>query len=701
MEEIVIPARKDRGQDSIKHTYDNNGDIRDVEPLERIQEGSETRGTDYSTSRSGLPSRGGRSAIAWPFHNRNTSEAPSTPRSSMLGGGFFRPASSWQSRTLFRPQDDTVSIAASIVPDYVVNFMRGETPETLARKREQKTWGKREGVEITTPRRRSSFASHLLEFGYYYSSSTHLAPGLYGSNNNSEQSLLRQHVTGWRGGIFLNAILTFIILLVSVICLIFVATTTKLSGEAAVYTGSCTRARHIHIGIHVAINVLTIILLAVANYTFQVLTSPTSEEIARAHNQRRWLEIGIPSLRNFVGISPWRSTVGMVVLLVAIATQVIYNAVIYTTQVTQQTCSVRANGPLLGIVAILNLVMVLSLVAIVLRPSFKPLATLGDAILSFLSHTDETSSGACLMDKADVLKSRWGFRDAKVFTPTKHCWMQAVSIVRWILSALPWLALTILSAAALGLLIPRSSAGSKLPPLDAATPDTAFQFPAPVDAPQLAVIAALPHVLLAMLYLTVNALLSTYFLSYESALYAVAARPLRVSSNPIGVQLLSLYLTLPRPVSWVLLLLFAALGMLLSQAVFPLVLASQALEGPWEAFADAPLTLHALPGSPQGATVVAFNTTALLAFLALLLLIGAVVLGLGALRTPPADGCTAGNPMALVGGPCSAVLSSRCHPARGEGDMWRYELKWGTVDPSRCAFTSGEAGCLETGREYA
>ncbi|KAI0453406.1 hypothetical protein F5B21DRAFT_525798 [Xylaria acuta] len=643
--------------------------------LDSIQEA-----TEYTNSRSGLASRSTKSTMMWPFHHRNTSEVPSTTRSSRLGR--FR-SGTWNSRSILRSFDDTASIDQSLVPDYVINFMRGETPESLARKKEARQWGERN--VIITPRR-NTFSSHLVELGNHFSSVT--GP----SGDGSQRSDIRRHFTGWRGGIVYITLLTFLILVVGIISLILVVTRTKVfSGQLAIYTGDCATANRIDIGVHVVINVFTIVLLAGGNYVFQILTSPTRREITTAHNHKQWLDIGVCSLRNFLHVSGFRAIMGAATLLIAIAIQVIYNAVIFFTQSTQNQCAVSVNGSMLAIVALLNIVLVITMAVILTRSSFNPIITLGDAIRSFLRVPDQTTTNASLMTKADLQQGRWGSEVTKQCVPRSHYWLEAPSLTRWILTILSWLVVSGPTAAAIALMARASSEGISTP-FGTATPETTFSFPTPVDISQLALIAALPQLLLAVLYLSTNALLTTYFQSHELSLFALGPRSLRVSSNPAGTQTPSLYLSLPRPVSWFLLATFAALGVVLSQAVFPVVSAT----------------------APRG---VAFNTQALLILIVLLAVVLFAVLALGLRRTPSVALCggggggggdvAKGNPLAIGGGSCSALISARCHAARNEGELWLGPLTWGVVEepmherPGRCAFTGNAVGVLDTDREYA
>lgn len=233
--------------------------------------------------------------------------------------GHIRKATA-QTKSFFRAAEDSASmLSRSLVPDYVVNYIRGETPETLARKKEQRQWGER-GIEITSPQR-DRFMSQVVELDDPWSSQTHLAPNGYA--NEDRQRGFRRLFTGWRGGLTFNILLTTLILLAAVICLILVASMSHiLSGEATIFSGSCTRASNINTGLHVAINIFAIILLAGGNYFFQVASSPVRHEIAVAHNKKQWLDIGVPSLRNFRHISGFRASLACIVLMAAVATQV-------------------------------------------------------------------------------------------------------------------------------------------------------------------------------------------------------------------------------------------------------------------------------------------------------------------------------------------------------------------------------------------
>ncbi|RYP59574.1 hypothetical protein DL769_008482 [Monosporascus sp. CRB-8-3] len=584
------------GQSAGRSFWDDGGVGRSSVPLEMILED-----TENSSSSKPPPTRGTRTtrtrSVAWPFHNRQGSSSASTTFSNFSG---FRWAS-LQPRSFFQPRpDDATSIARSIVPDYILHYMRGETPESLARKREEKTWGQR---DVNIEDRRNTYASYPVEYGHY-SSSTDLtrgaARGGNGYSSASRHSGLRRHFTGWRGGVVFNMIIFFLILVVEIVLLIVVLTKTGLlAGDPTMWSGDCRKARDINVGLHAIISVFSVVFLAGANYVFQVLTSPTRGEVDKAHESKRWLDIGVTSMRNFAHISGFRVFLGSAVLFTAISIQVMYNAVIYVSREgpgpgpePRATCSVNLNGPVFGTVMLLNLALILStvatLVALSSSSAFEPLATLGDAIRSFLRAPDPTTAGACLLTKRDVRRGRWGegVQDARHFVPKVHRWLHTPSLPRWGLTALAWVAVCGPAAAGLALLATttRGSGDESAIPITSTTlfpplgsPHTIFASPAQptgsagsqvnMAATQTALLASLPRLLPAVLYLAVNALLTTYFLGHEFALFATGnPRPLRVSSLPAGQQTTSLYLTLPRPASWVLLALFAGIGFLTSQA---------------------------------------------------------------------------------------------------------------------------------------
>lgn len=362
-----------------------------------------------------------------------------------------------------------------------------------------------------------------------------------------------------------------------------------------------------------------------------------------------------------------------------------YNSITFTSQASNSnTCTLTLNGSLLGVVTILNLISVLALaLALIRRPSFDPLVTLGDAIASFLTRPDSTTRGACLLTKDDVRTRDWKIDGARRWAPEGHRWGQSPSAARWIVWAVSWAVPVVLAAVGLAKTLTDRSEDA-FSSFGRANSTYPFSFTAPRAA--YAIIIALPHLLLAILYLTTNSLLTVFYLSHELSLFAIPGKaiPLRVSSGePLGAQTTSLYLTLPRPFSWLLFVVFAGAGFVLSQAV-------------------------SLTITPSGAAM-GLSPLPLIVLLGLLLLVGVLVGGLSLRRAGNAsEGEGHGNPLALKGGSCSAVLSARCHRSDAEGEeMVMGPLAWGVIregtplEPGHATFSGGPLGMINADGGYA
>ena len=85
-------------------------------------------------------------------------------------------------------------------------------------------------------------------------------------------------------------------------------------GLGTIYRGDCSRSHQLNSNLHIIINVLSTTLLAASNLCMQLLAAPTRREIDKAHGHYVWLDIGVPSLRNFKHISKKRR---VVILLLA------------------------------------------------------------------------------------------------------------------------------------------------------------------------------------------------------------------------------------------------------------------------------------------------------------------------------------------------------------------------------------------------
>lgn len=110
-------------------------------------------------------------------------------------------------------------------------------------------------------------------------------------------------LAGWRLGSFLSALAAVVSLVINVLAVAVLErhqnADTKL---VQIYTGSCQRVTTMTIWIHLAINALSTVLLAGSNYCMQCLCAPTRQDVDKAHAAGRYLDIGVPSIRNLKSI---------------------------------------------------------------------------------------------------------------------------------------------------------------------------------------------------------------------------------------------------------------------------------------------------------------------------------------------------------------------------------------------------------------
>jgi hypothetical protein len=77
---------------------------------------------------------------------------------------------------------------------------------------------------------------------------------------------------------------------------------------------SCEKVKRMNTGIHVMINVLSTVLLAGSNYCMQSLSAPTRAQIDEAHRKAKWVDVGVPSIRNLFCAVSWGNVVLWVLL---------------------------------------------------------------------------------------------------------------------------------------------------------------------------------------------------------------------------------------------------------------------------------------------------------------------------------------------------------------------------------------------------
>lgn len=103
------------------------------------------------------------------------------------------------------------------------------------------------------------------------------------------------------------------------------------NGIATIQKGSCSRTKSLDLWLHLVINVLGTLLLGASNYTMQCLSSPTREEIDKAHLRQIPLDIGVPSLGNLRRISRTRLILWLLLALSSLPLHFMYNSMVFYT----------------------------------------------------------------------------------------------------------------------------------------------------------------------------------------------------------------------------------------------------------------------------------------------------------------------------------------------------------------------------------
>ena len=123
------------------------------------------------------------------------------------------------------------------------------------------------------------------------------------SNRHKYQALIKSHFrerpTGWQIGVAASFILVVLVLVLHISLIVWIYVSLKpRDGVGLAHEGNCSQIRQWSQWIHFLINLLGSLMLAASNYCMQRLSAPTRNDIDQAHAAHRWLDIGIPSIRN-------------------------------------------------------------------------------------------------------------------------------------------------------------------------------------------------------------------------------------------------------------------------------------------------------------------------------------------------------------------------------------------------------------------
>ncbi|KAF7510338.1 hypothetical protein GJ744_006834 [Endocarpon pusillum] len=125
--------------------------------------------------------------------------------------------------------------------------------------------------------------------------------------------------------------------LLNLTILIWFSSTLKFErGVAQVFTGDCYRAERMNTWAHFGINAVSTMLLSGSNYCMQILSAPTRMEIDTAHAKKKWLDIGVPSVRNLKNVAKWKVVMWCLLGLSSLPLHLLYNSVVFASLSTNE-----------------------------------------------------------------------------------------------------------------------------------------------------------------------------------------------------------------------------------------------------------------------------------------------------------------------------------------------------------------------------
>ncbi|KAM0808647.1 hypothetical protein AB5N19_08990 [Seiridium cardinale] len=99
------------------------------------------------------------------------------------------------------------------------------------------------------------------------------------------------------------------------------------------YTGTCDggSAAQVNVALHLLLNVVSTAIFASSNFFMQVLNSPSRKEVDEIHSKGPWMGIGVSSVRNTFGVSKFKTSCWILLLVPSIPLHLLFNSIIFQT----------------------------------------------------------------------------------------------------------------------------------------------------------------------------------------------------------------------------------------------------------------------------------------------------------------------------------------------------------------------------------
>lgn len=130
----------------------------------------------------------------------------------------------------------------------------------------------------------------------------------------------------WRRGALSFAAAALFTFIVNFSFTIWTMTKEAPDGVSLIWEGGQTIVKAWNTAMHIVINIIGTILLAGSNYCMQCLMAPTRSELDKAPSERRWLDVGIPTIRNFKSITLRRKVLWILLSISSFPLHLLYEA---------------------------------------------------------------------------------------------------------------------------------------------------------------------------------------------------------------------------------------------------------------------------------------------------------------------------------------------------------------------------------------
>ncbi|PVH88350.1 hypothetical protein DL98DRAFT_648494 [Cadophora sp. DSE1049] len=141
----------------------------------------------------------------------------------------------------------------------------------------------------------------------------------------------------WRKSLLACAFLAALVLIINLSLVGWVSRLhTTEDGSYIAMRGSCNNVNKASLFSHLGINILSTLLLGASNYCMQIVIAPSKADLDEAHSKGRWLDIGVPSIRNLRCVSKWRKFICVMLCLSSLPLHLFYNSIVFTSQVTTE-----------------------------------------------------------------------------------------------------------------------------------------------------------------------------------------------------------------------------------------------------------------------------------------------------------------------------------------------------------------------------